>query len=254
MGMTVLKRFTVYLICLMAFMAMPAWAQQNQSKGVDWFGMSGPKSFASVSPSGAVGGPYVATDSFDFLSQPSERYSFQVNQGTLFGDEFVMGMKFTDRFSVRLNLMDGDDPQWSMFMVPTEQQQRDSSGLAGYQLGVSSVFNLGDQWRLGFELGQGQLKGEYLGLYHDNMNRNSLGLGVRFNQFGATVNSDFFSRDSNDLLEQSTLDLKVDWHFTKDGTISIGARKGVKENANSVDSVLDQLNGTVPYIKFKHNL
>lgn len=252
-----LKRFKVLLVCLLAMAAQSALAQQNPIKGLDLFmnagANAGTKSFASVAPGNSPGGLYVTTESFDFLTQPAGRYSFQVNQGTLFGDEFVMGMKFTDRFSVRLNLMDGDDPKWSMFMVPAEQQ-RDSSGLAGYQLGVSSVFDLGDQWRLGFELGQGQLKGEYLGLYQDDMNRTSLGLGVRYNQFGATVNSDFFSRDSNDLLEQSTLDLKVDWHFTKDGTISIGARKGVKENGNSVDSVLDQLNGTVPYIKFKHNL
>ena len=54
-------------------------------------------------------------------------------------------------------------------------------------------------------------------------------------------------------LEQSTMDLQVDWHFTKDGTISFGARRNIRENTTNGTS-LDELTGTVPYIKFKHNL
>lgn len=240
---------------VLALTSFHVWAQQPPKEIVS-FQMAPDKSFSSnnnlfrATPGSSLGG-----QSFDFLDSKSDgNYSFQLNEDSLFGEEFIVGMRFSDRLSFRLNVVDGDDTSLSLFSVPQVSYSHDGSDLAGYQLGVSSVFNLGQKWKFGIDLGKGQLNGDYLGMGRDNMSHTSLGLGVRFQQFGATVNSDFFSRESNDLLEQSTLDLKVDWHFTKDGTISIGARTSVKENTSNIDSVLDQLNGTVPYIKFKHNL
>ncbi len=233
-----------------------AVAQQDLSKGFQPFDLSVNKSFAAPQQpwTNTTGQNGFSQDGFDFLNPQGKGYSVHLNQNTTFGDEIIMGMKFSDLLSVRLNLIDGHQPH-SLFSsqpgINSNGHQSDSE-LAGYQLGVSSVVNIGSQWRLGFDLGKGQINGDAFGLYQDDLNTTRLGLGVRYNQFGATVNSDFYSRASTDLLEQSTLDIKVDWHFTKEGTISFGARKSVNEGVNH--SILDQLTGTVPYIKFKHNL
>lgn len=190
---------------------------------------------------------------FDFVGHRSNGYSLQAKKGGLFGDEIIMGMKFSDLLSLRVNVIENDGYPATLF---SDYSVRDGNNdaLAGYQLGISSVLNFGTDWRLGLDLGHGQINGHLLGLKNDKMNTTSLGLGVRYHNFGATLNSDFLTRESNDLLEQSTLNFKVDWHFTEDGTISFGARKSVRENNQSTSSVLDRLTGTVPYIKFKHNL
>lgn len=194
-------------------------------------------------------------ESFDFLRQRSNGYLLQANRGGLFGDEIVMGMKFSDFLSLRVNVIENDGHSSLLLGLGDYSQPNGSSEqLAGYRFGISSVLNFGSDWKLGLDLGHGQIEGDLLGLSNDKMNTTSLGLGVRYQNFGATLNSNFLTRNSNDLLEQSTLNLKVDWHFTKEGIISFGARKSVRENTQSTSSVLDRLTGTVPYIKFKHNL
>lgn len=233
-----------------------ATAQQTVNKGFEPFNLiDDNKSFSQRnqffnSPNSQQG---FNQNQYNFLNPQDKGYSVQLNQNTVFGDEIVMGMKFSDLLSVRLNLLDSNQP-FSVFsgVTTSESKQNGDNDLAGYQFGVSSVVKLGEQWRLGFDMGRGQIDGDLLGLYQDNLDTTSLGFGVRYNQFGATVNSDYYSSSSNSLLEQSTMDITVDWHFTKEGTISFGARKSVNENTGA--SILDQLTGTVPYIKFKHNL
>ena len=235
-------------------MSSVAVAQQGVLKGFDTFNLTQNKTVNQSNQFWTLAPSVTDFDSqaFDFLNPSNKGYSVQFNENNVLGDELIMGMKFSDLLSVRLNILDGNQPL-SIFSsgVKTPTAADDFSG---YQFGVSSVVNLGSDWRLGFDLGKGQMTGDMLGLYQDNINTTSLGLGVRYNKFGATFNTDFYNRASDDLLEQSTLDLKVDWHFAKDGTISFGARKNVREHSESVDSILDQMTGTVPYIKFKHNL
>lgn len=244
------------MVLLILLLSSVAVAQQDLSKGFQPFDLSANKAFTSpqLQWSNTPSYPSLSQDGFDFLSPQGNGYSVHLNQNTTFGDEIIMGMKFSDLLSVRLNLIDGHQ-SYSLFSPQSDAQavsHHNNSELAGFQVGVSSVVNIGSQWKLGFDLGKGQINGDVFGLYQDDLNTTRLGLGVRYNQFGATVNSDFYSRASTDLLEQSTLDIKVDWHFTKEGTISFGARKSINEGVNS--SILDQLTGTVPYIKFKHNL
>ncbi|WP_154224609.1 hypothetical protein [Marinicella rhabdoformis] len=249
------KSFSIMAFILM--LSTVATAQQSVSKGYKPFNLiESNKSFSQNNQFFAIPNTQQGfnQNTYNFLNSQNKGYSVHFNQDTVFGDEIVMGMKFSDLLSVRLNLVDGDQP-FSIFSGATGAELRNKTSdndLTGYQFGVSSVVKIGSQWRLGFDMGKGQIDGDALGLYQDDLNTTSLGFGVRYNQFGATVNSDFYSRSSNDLLEQSTMDITVDWHFTKEGSISFGARKSINENSG--DSILDQFTGTVPYIKFKHNL
>ncbi len=188
---------------------------------------------------------------FDFLGTHKKGYHLATNKEGLFGNELVVGMKFADWLTLRLNVIDEHD-SLSLFS-PVQHTNQSNSDLIGYQFGVSSVMNISDNWRLGFDLGKGRVGGDLAGLYQDELETTRLGFGIRNQKFGATFQSDFMNRSSNNELEQSTMDLQVDWHFTKDGTISFGARRSVNENGTSSSS-LDQFTGTVPYIKFKHNL
>ena len=194
---------------------------------------------------------------FDFLSPQSNGYHLSKNNQGLFGDELIVGMKFADWLTVRLNVVEDND-YLGLFSninrTPSNQTVSGSSDsdLAGFQFGVSSVLSISDNWRLGFDLGRGRIGGELLGLYQDQLQTTSLGFGVRNQRFGATFQSDFMSSTINQNLEQSTMDLQVNWHFTQQGTISFGARRS--SNGNNTSANIDQLNGTVPYIKFKHNL
>ncbi|MCX7552965.1 hypothetical protein OS175_03660 [Marinicella sp. S1101] len=193
------------------------------------------------------------TNGYDFLQQHDKGYHLTTNDSGVFGQELVVGMKFADWLSLRLNVIESDDNQLlNGFNRSSYLNNQSDSDLAGYQLGVSSVLNISQNWRLGFDVGMGRVGGDLVGLYQDQLQTTRLGVGVRNKRFGATFQSDFMSNTMNDRLEQSTMDLQVDWHFTKDGTISFGARRSVNEN-NAATSV-DNLTGTVPYIKFKHNL
>ncbi len=188
---------------------------------------------------------------FDFLSPQPNGYHMAANKEGVFGDEIMVGMKFADWLSLRLNVID-ENESLNLFSSPNTYSQSDSDFL-GYQIGVSSVLSISQNWRFGIDLGKGRVNGDLLGLYQDQFETTRLGFGIRNQKFGATFQSDFMNGSSNNDMEQSTMDLQVDWHFTKDGTISFGARRNVRENDARATS-LDQLTGTVPYIKFKHNL
>ena len=197
---------------------------------------------------------HVDSSGFDFLLPQDKGYHLSTNKDGLFGDELVVGMKFADWLTLRFNVIENDD---SIDLFSTNQFNRSQFGqsdsdLAGYQFGVSSVLNISSNWRFGIDVGMGKVGGDLVGLYQDQVETTRLGFGVRNQKFGATFQSDFMNMSSDNQLEQSTMDLQVDWHFTKDGTISFGARRNVRDN-NTATS-LDQLTGTVPYIKFKHNL
>lgn len=197
---------------------------------------------------------------FDFLTPQSNGYHLSTNRQSIFGDELVVGMKFADWLTLRLNVIEDNDSLFSSYndlngapsILGQSFSNRSDSDLAGFQFGVSSVMNISSNWRLGFDLGRGRIGGELLGLYQDQLQTTRLGFGVRNRRFGATFQSDFMSSRTRQDLEQSTMDLQVDWHFTKEGTISFGARRSISENNASAN--VDQFNGTVPYIKFKHNL
>lgn len=194
-----------------------------------------------------------ASDGFDFIKSQDKGYHLSKNNSSVFGQELVVGMKFADWLSLRLNVIEDNDNQlFSTFNRNSYFRPQSDSDLAGYQLGVSSVLNISTNWRLGFDVGMGRIGGDLVGLYHDQLQTTRLGFGIRNKSFGATFQSDFMSNSLNNELEQSTMDLQVDWHFTKDGTISFGARRSVNEN--NAPTSIDQLTGTVPYIKFKHNL
>ena len=246
-----IKSFSIIFFVLL--LSSVSTAQQTVNKGFEPLNLIENKSLTQKNQYFDVPNSQGNINQYNFLNPQANGYSVQLNQDTAFGDEIVMGMKFSDLLSVRLNLLDTKQP-FSIFSGADTAKSRHSSDndLAGYQFGVSSVVKLGSQWRVGFDMGRGQIDGDLIGLYQDNLDTTSLGFGVRYNQFGATLNSDYYSSSSNNLLEQSTMDITVDWHFTKEGTISFGARKSVNEKTGA--SILDQLTGTVPYIKFKHNL
>jgi len=191
---------------------------------------------------------------FDFLTKHDKGYLLSTNKQGIFGDELVVGMKFADWLTLRLNVID-EDTSYDMFSLtaPGARSTQSGTDYMGYQFGVSSVLNISQNWRLGIDLGKGRVGGDLLGLYQDQVETTSLGFGIRSQKFGATLQSDFLNSASSSEVEQSTLDFQLDWHFTKDGTVSFGARRNVMENSSSSTS-LDQLTGTVPYIKFKHNL
>lgn len=191
---------------------------------------------------------------FDFLTHKPNGYHLSKSNQSVFGDEMVLGMKFADWLTLRLNVIEESDSLglFTNLNVPTSAKINQSdSNLAGFQFGVSSVMSISGNWRLGVDLGKGRVGGELLGLYQDQLETTRLGFGLRNEYFGATFQSDYMSSTTRQNLEQSTMDLQVDWYFTKEGTISFGARRSINEN---ISTDIDQLTGTVPYIKFKHNL
>ncbi len=192
-------------------------------------------------------------DGFDFLTPKSNGYHLSKSNQSVFGDELVLGMKFADWLSLRLNVVEESDSLglFSNLNIPASNFSQSDSNLAGFQFGVSSVMSISDNWRLGVDLGRGRIGGELLGLYQDQLQTTSLGFGLRNQYFGAKFQSDYMSSTTRQNLEQSTMDLQVDWYFTKEGTISFGARRSINDN---ISTDIDQLTGTVPYIKFKHNL
>lgn len=199
----------------------------------------------------------LSNDDFDFLTPQSKGYHLSKNNQGAFGEELVVGMKFADWLTLRLNVIeDNDSLGFFSHLGGDNDYQLDvsqsDSNLAGFQFGVSSVMSISNNWRLGFDLGRGRIGGELLGLYQDQLQTTSMGFGVRNQRFGATFQSDYMSSTTNQYLEQSTMDIQVDWHFTPEGTISFGARRSINENV--ANTQVDQLTGTVPYIKFKHNL
>lgn len=189
---------------------------------------------------------------FDFFNDTERGYQVSKNQQGLFGEELVMGMKFADWLTLRLSVIDEDQP-FSLFSGQPMPAQHTSDDLLGYQFGVSSVLNLSQNWRFGIDLGMGKVGGEMMGLYEDQLETTRVGFGVRNQKFGATFQSDFMNSTTTNQIDQSTIDLQVDWHFTKDGTLSFGARRNISESTSNGTNI-NELTGTVPYIKFKHNL
>ncbi|MFC3194571.1 hypothetical protein ACFODZ_10020 [Marinicella sediminis] len=207
---------------------------------------------SSDSPLTYQGSVLNGTSQFDFLQDRDRGYQVSKNQQGLFGEELVMGMKFADWLTLRLSVIDEDQP-FNLFNGQPVNANPSSDDLMGYQFGVSSVLNLSQNWRFGIDLGMGKVGGDILGLYEDQVETTRLGFGVRNQKFGATFQSDFMNSKSSNQIDQSTIDLQVDWHFTKDGTLSFGARRNITDSATNGASI-DELTGTVPYIKFKHNL
>lgn len=189
---------------------------------------------------------------FDLLSPNATKGTYLSAHQNIFGQQVMVRMQFADWLSLRLGVY--DDQQAGNLFLPLKPaaeygpQQQDLS----YQLGISSVLSLTTNWRFGVDLSTGQVSGDSLGLYQDQLATTSVGFGVRNQRFGASLQTDFMSSQQQNDVHQSTIDLQIDWHFNRDGTLSFGARKNM--NDDPVTTNLDQFTGTVPYIKFKHNL
>ena len=245
------------LLCTLAFAGL---AQAQDVKPFQPFEISVNKSLSSPTFSAIDRDSFFQNSlqsnhsGFDFLNPQKKGYHLSTKSDGMFGEELIVGMKFADWLTLRLNVID-EDQAFDLFSGPSMSHQsgQAATDLMGYQVGVSSVLNLSNKWRLGIDVGMGRVGGEWLGLYQDQVETTRLGFGIRNSKFGATFQSDFMNGATQNDLEQSTMDLQVDWHFTKDGTISFGARRNIRENTTNGTS-LDELTGTVPYIKFKHNL
>jgi hypothetical protein len=193
---------------------------------------------------------YADEYAYDLLKPQSHQHAYFGTQNSVYGQQVMFRMQFADWLSLRLGVYD-DTQANQLFMPVSNQKNLRNHNELGYQLGVSSVLDISPNWRFGVDLSTGQVSGDVLGLYQDQLETTSLGLGVRNQRFGASLHSDYASSRHNSDLYRSSIDLQVDWHFNQDGTLSFGARKHMNDNAATK---LDQFTGTVPYIKFKHNL
>jgi hypothetical protein len=189
---------------------------------------------------------------FDLLSPNTTKGTYLSSRQNVFGQQVMVRMQFADWLSLRLGVY--DDQQAGNLFLPLKPVSKYASQQQelNYQLGISSVLNLTPNWRFGVDLSTGQASGDSLGLYQDQLDTASVGFGLRSKRFGASVQTDFMSSQQQSNVHQSTIDLQIDWHFNRDGTLSFGARKNMNEDP--VTTSLDQFTGTVPYIKFKHNL
>jgi len=193
---------------------------------------------------------YADDYAFDLLKPQSHQRTYLETQNSLYGQQVMFRMQFADWLSLRLGVYDETQTNQLFLPIPKQKSTSHINDLS-YQLGVSSVLDISTNWRLGLDLSTGQVSGDMLGLYQDQLDTTSFGLGVRNQRFGASLHSDYISSQQNNTLYRSSIDLQVDWHFNRDGTLSFGARKNMNDNTATN---LDQFTGTVPYIKFKHNL
>ncbi len=206
-----------------------------------------------ISPNWMFGDSYHADEqAFDLLSPKSEKGTYLTAQQNIFGQQIMVRMQFTDWLSLRLGVYD-EQQAGSLFLPinPQSNYARQKQDLS-YQLGITSVLNLTPNWRFGIDLSTGQVAGDLWGLYQDQLDTTSIGFGIRNKRFGASLQSDFVSSQQHRNVHQSTIDLQVNWHFNQDGTLSFGARRNMNDVPTATN--LDQFTGTVPYIKFKHNL
>lgn len=187
---------------------------------------------------------------YDLLQPDARQFVYLGTQNSIYGQQLTFRMQFADWLSLRLGVLDDRQAEQLFLSYPNQKTNTQPHDL-GYQLGVSSVLNITPNWRFGVDLATGQVSGSVMGLYQDQLETTSFGLGIRNQRFGASLHSDFASSQQNSDLYRSSIDLQVDWHFNQDGTLSFGARKNMNDNTATN---LDRFTGTVPYIKFKHNL
>jgi outer membrane receptor protein involved in Fe transport len=193
---------------------------------------------------------YADDYAYNLLQPNNSQFTYLEKQNNHYGQQVMFRMKFADWLSLRLGVYDANQGG-QLFMPTTFREKTTDYNDLSYQLGVSSVLDISSNWRLGLDLSTGQVAGDMIGLYQDQLDITSFGLGVRNQHFGASLHSDYASSQQNGTLYRSSIDLQVDWHFNKDGTLSFGARKNMNDNTGTN---LDRFTGTVPYIKFKHNL
>lgn len=193
---------------------------------------------------------YADEYAYDLLNPQNPQHTYLETQNSVYGQQVMFRMQFADWLSLRLGVYDDNQAGQLFLPIPNQQKYSNQNDLS-YQLGISSVLDISPNWRFGVDLSTGQVSGDVLGLYQDQLDTTSFGLGVRNQRFGASFHSDYASSRQNSALYRSSIDLQVDWHFNQDGTLSFGARKHMNDNTATN---LDQFTGTVPYIKFKHNL
>jgi len=199
---------------------------------------------------------------FTFLGENSSEeggFIYQRRYQSVLGNEFIIGKKVSPLLSVHLNLFE-NEAIGSTLLQPnflnnsglgSNSQDAD---LLGFQLGISSVLNLTGKTQFGFEFEHGRIETDYPSLLGEDIRATSFGLGLRTGRFGASLNSDMFTSQSVDMMDRSTLDIQLDWHFTDKGTISFGAHKNMSDGSSSQQRSIDDFTGTIPYIKFRHNL
>ena len=196
------------------------------------------------------GAVYADDYAYNLLKPNNRPLTYLEKQNSLYGEQVTFRMQFADWLSLRLGVYDANQNNQLFMPVPQQKPNNHYNDLS-YQLGVSSVLDISPNWRLGLDLSTGQVDGDMVGLYQDQLDTTSFGLGVRNQRFGASLHSDYISSQQNSSLYRNSIDLQVDWYFNQDGTLSFGARKNMNDNTATN---LDRFTGTVPYIKFKHNL
>lgn len=177
----------------------------------------------------------------------------------ILGNEVIIGKKIFPLLSVHINIFENDDISNTFLqssLINRGKNESADADLLGFQLGISSVMNLTSKTQLGFEFGHGRISSDYSSLLGQQIKSTSFALGVRGSRFAASLNSELFSsyETAGDYSRSSVLDFQVDWHFTEQGTISFGAQKNISENQFESNQNIDELTGTIPYIKFRHNL
>lgn len=146
-------------------------------------------------------------------------------------------------------------PQSSSVISPTAAlpaQRPTAFSLAGYQLGLSSSLDLGQQATLGLDFGLGQALRRDLG--DDESQRltvTSLGIGLGHKRFRASVNSDVFLDSQGSWVgQQSTVGVQFDWRFNG-STLSVGARRPLVEDSGQAEQ---DFSSTIPYIRYRKEL
>ena len=200
---------------------------------------------------------------FTFLDDASSENGgliYQRRYQSVLGNEFIIGKKIAPMLSVHLNLFENEgvgaalmQPDFFSNSGSFSYSSADAD-LLGFQLGISSVLNLTGKTQFGFEFEHGRLETDYPSLLGEDITATSFGFGLRTGRFGASLNSDLFTSQNADMLDRSTLDFQLDWHFTDKGTISFGAHKNMSDSSSSEQRSIDDFTGTIPYIKFRHNL
>ncbi|WP_395374414.1 hypothetical protein [Marinicella sp. W31] len=188
---------------------------------------------------------------------------YQRRYQSVLGNEFIIGKKIAPMLSVHLNLFENEDVGSALMQPDFFSNSSGANGLGyssmdadllGFQLGISSVLNLTGKTQFGFEFEHGRIETDYPSLLGEDITATSFGLGLRTGRFGASLNSDLFTSQNADMLDRTTLDFQFDWHFTDKGTISFGAHKNMSDSSSSEQRSIDDFTGTIPYIKFRHNL
>ena len=181
-----LKFFSAVKVTTISALALSGLAHAEELKPFQPFEISNTKSFTAIESGFSQNNPFAQNSfvlgqtGFDLWARQDKGYHFSTNANGMFGEELIMGMKFADWLSLRVNVIDENRTAYGLFSNRSAQRYGHAEDdLFGYQFGVSSVLNITNNWRLGIDLGVGRVGGELLGLYQDQLATTRLGFGIR---------------------------------------------------------------------------